>query len=41
MPVIDSLIAATSLNYDLTVIIRNTGALERCGVRCFNPWLGK
>ena len=41
LPVIDSLIAATSLQHDLTVVARDTGALERCGVRCFNRWLGK
>ncbi len=41
LPVIDSLIAATSLQHDLTVVTRNTGDLERRGARCFNPWLGK
>ena len=41
LPVIDSLIAATSLQHDLTVVTRNTDDLERCGARCFNPWLGK
>lgn len=40
LPVIDSLIAATSLQHDLTVVTRNTADLERCGARCFNPWLG-
>ena len=39
LPVIDSLIAATSLQHELTVVTRNTGDLERCGARCFNPWL--
>jgi prevent-host-death family protein len=24
----------------LTVVTRNTGDLERCGARCFNPWVG-
>jgi predicted nucleic acid-binding protein len=41
LPVIDSLIAATSLQHDLTVVTRNTDDLERCGARCFNPWIGK
>jgi toxin FitB len=38
LPVIDSLIAATSLQHDFTVVTRNTVDLERCGARCFNPW---
>jgi len=41
LPVIDSLIAATSLQHDLTVVTRNTDDLERCGARCFNPWIVK
>jgi len=41
LPVIDSLIAATGLQHDLTVVTRNTDDLERCGARCFNPWVGK
>ena len=41
LPVIDSLIAATSLQHDLTVVTRNMDGLERCGARCFNPWVGK
>jgi len=41
LPVIDSLIAATSLQQDLTVVTRNTDDLERCGARCFNPWIGR
>lgn len=40
LPVIDSLIAATSLRHDLTVVTRNTADLERCGAHCINPWLG-
>ena len=39
LPVIDSLIAATGLQHDLTVVTRNTDDLERCGARCFNPWV--
>ena len=41
LPVIDSLIAATALQHDLTVVTRNTGDLERCGARCFDPWAAK
>jgi predicted nucleic acid-binding protein len=41
LPVIDSLIAATGLQHDLTVVTRNTDDLERCGAHCFNPWVGK
>jgi predicted nucleic acid-binding protein len=39
LPVIAGLIAATSLQHSLVVATRNTGELERCGARCFNPWL--
>ena len=38
LPVIDGLIAATSLEHDLTVVTRNTDDFKRCGARCFNPW---
>ena len=41
LPVIDSLIAATSLQYDLTVVTRNAGDFERCGVRSVNPWVDR
>ena len=41
LPVIDSLIAATSLQHDFTIVTRNTDDLARCGARCFNPWVGK
>jgi len=41
LPVIDSLIAATGLRHELTVVTRNTDDFERCGARCFNPWIGK
>lgn len=40
LPVIDSLIAATSLQHDLVVVTRNTLDLERCGARCVDPWAG-
>jgi predicted nucleic acid-binding protein len=39
LPVIDGLIAATGLAHDLTVATRNIDDLERCGARCFNPWM--
>lgn len=39
LPVIDGMIAATSLAHDLTVATRNIGDFERCGARCFNPWM--
>lgn len=38
LPVIDGLIAATSLAHDLTVATRNVSDFERCGARCLNPW---
>ena len=41
LPVIDCLIAATSLQHGLTVVTRNTADLEQCGARCVNPWVGK
>jgi hypothetical protein len=40
LPVIDALIAATSLAHGLEVVTRNTADLERCGARCLNPWTG-
>ena len=39
LPVIDGLIAATSLAHDLTVATRNIDDFERCGARCFSPWM--
>ena len=41
IPVVDCLIAATSLQHGLTVVTRNTADLEQCGARCVNPWTGK
>lgn len=38
LPVIDSLIAATSLHHDMTVVTRNTKDFEGCGARSFDPW---
>ena len=39
MPAIDSLIAATGIAYDLTVVTRNAADMEQSGVKLFNPWL--
>lgn len=36
--VIDGLIAATALTYDLTVVTRNVGDFEVTKARVFNPW---
>ena len=41
LPVIDALLAATSLVHDLTVATRNTTDFERCGAGCVNPWRGQ
>ena len=38
LPVIDALIAATSLVNECVVVTRNTVDFERCGARCINPW---
>jgi len=38
LPVIDELLAATSLVHALEVVTRNTADFERCGARCVNPW---
>jgi predicted nucleic acid-binding protein len=39
MPVIDGLIAASALHYQLTVVTRNTKDMEASGVALLNPWL--
>ena len=39
-PVMDSLIAATAITHNLTVVTRNTRDLERCQAKVFNPWKG-
>ena len=36
----NSLIAATALVHDLTLVTRNVADFEASGVRLFNPWLG-
>lgn len=38
MPVIDSLIAATALARDLTLVTRNTQDFTDTGVKIFDPW---
>lgn len=38
LPVVDALIAATSLEHECIVVTRNTADLVRCGARCVNPW---
>lgn len=38
LPVVDGLIAATALVYDLTVVTRNTRDFETAGVRVVNPF---
>jgi toxin FitB len=37
-PIMDSLIAATALTYNLTVVTRNERDFVRLGVRVINPW---
>ena len=38
MPVIDSLIAATAIKNNLTVVTRNTKDIENSGCKSINPW---
>ena len=38
MPSVDSLIAATALRHQLTVVTRNTRDMAASGVALFNPW---
>jgi predicted nucleic acid-binding protein len=38
MPAIDSLIAATGLAYDLTVVTRNIADMQQSGATLLNPW---
>jgi hypothetical protein len=38
IPVIDGLLAATALHYDLTLVTRNTKNIVVTGVPTFNPW---
>ena len=38
MPAIDSLIAATALTHDLTVVTRNVKDMQQSGAALLNPW---
>lgn len=38
VPVVDGLLAATALVYDLTLVTRNTADVERTGVSLLNPF---
>jgi predicted nucleic acid-binding protein len=38
LPVIDGLLAATALHYDLTLVTRNIADIAGSGVAVFNPW---
>lgn len=38
LPVMDSLIAATAIANNLTVVTRNVNDIERCQAIVFNPW---
>ena len=40
LPAIDSLLAATALQHDLTLVTRNTAYFDGMGVRLVNPWQG-
>ena len=41
LPAIDSLLAATALQHDLSLVTRNTADFEGLGVRLINPWQGQ
>ena len=38
MPIKDSIVAATALTHDVTVVTRNVDDFAHCGVRLFNPF---
>jgi toxin FitB len=38
LPLADSLLAATALTHDFTLVTRNTTDFQGTGVRLFNPW---
>jgi predicted nucleic acid-binding protein len=39
LPAVDSLLAATALQHNLTLVTRNTADFEGTGVRLINPWM--
>ena len=39
VPVVDTLIAATALTYDLTLVTRNLRDVQIAGIRTLDPWL--
>lgn len=39
LPVVDSLLAATALHYDLTLVTRDISSVARMHVPVFNPWV--
>ncbi len=39
LPAIDSLIAATGITYNLTIVTRNVADMKESGVRIINPWI--
>ncbi|NOY69904.1 MAG: type II toxin-antitoxin system VapC family toxin [Deltaproteobacteria bacterium] len=38
MPAVDSLIAATGITHNLTIVTRNISDMKESGVPLFNPW---
>jgi toxin FitB len=38
LPAVDSLIAATALAHDLTIVTRNVKDFTGLGIALFNPW---
>lgn len=38
LPVIDTLMAATAMRHDITLVTRNTGDFESTGARLVDPW---
>lgn len=38
LPLIDSLIGATALVHELTIVTRNINDFKKCGVNVLNPW---